>query len=64
MRIGMITTEQEVYKYCGIELELSRDNLLTEQGLRYLTTEGFYKKPNETTPQETFACSSLLLFWR
>ena len=51
----MITTEQEVYKYCGIELDLSRDNLLTEQGLRYLTTEGFYKKPNETTPQETFA---------
>lgn len=51
----MITTKQEVYKYCGIELDLSRDNLLTEQGLRYLTTEGFYKKPNETTPQETFA---------
>ncbi len=48
-------SQQEVYKYCGIELDLNRDNLLTEQGLRYLTTEGFYKKPNETTPQETFA---------
>ena len=46
------------YKYCGIELDLSRDSLLTEQGLRYLTTEGFYKKPNETTPQETLARGS------
>ena len=43
------------YEYCGIKLDLNRDSLLGEQGLRYLTTEGFYKKPNETTPQETFA---------
>lgn len=46
---------QNDYEYCGIKLDLNRDSLLGEQGLRYLTTEGFYKKPNETTPQETFA---------
>lgn len=54
----MLNPQQEVYSYCGIELDLTRDSLLTEQGLRYLTAEGFYKKPNETTPQETFARAS------
>ena len=57
-------SQQEVYKYCGIELDLNRDNLLTEQGLRYLTTEGFYKKPNETTtPRNICSCCILLFVW-
>lgn len=46
---------KDKYFYCGVEVDLTRDSNLTEQGLRYLTTEGFYKKPNETTPQETLA---------
>jgi len=43
------------YKYCGVQLDLNRDALLTEQGLRYLTQDGFYKLPSESTPQEVFA---------
>lgn len=47
--------EYPEYEYCGVKIDLGRDSLLGEQALRYLTTEGFYKKPNETTPQETLA---------
>lgn len=42
-------------KYLGIEIDYSRDKLIPEQGMAMLTGEGFYKKENEESPQETFA---------
>lgn len=42
-------------KYLGITIDYDRDRLLPEQGLAYLTGDGFYKKEHENSPQETFA---------
>jgi len=42
-------------KYLGIEIDYSRDNTIPEKGLEMLTKNGFYKKPNEDSPQESFA---------
>jgi len=44
-----------VTKYLGIEIDYSRDNTIPEKGLEMLTKNGFYKKPNEDSPQESFA---------
>ena len=48
-----LTPTQE--KYLGITIDYSRDALLSEQGMVYLTGDGFYKKEHETSPQQTFA---------
>lgn len=48
-----LTPTQE--KYLGITIDYSRDTLLSEQGMVYLTGDGFYKKEHETSPQQTFA---------
>lgn len=45
-------------KYLGIIIDYSRDALLSEQGMVYLTGDGFYKKEHETSPQQTFARAS------
>lgn len=42
-------------KYLGIEIDYTRDNTIPEKGLEMLTKNGFYKKPNEDSPQESFA---------
>ena len=42
-------------KYLGITIDYERDKLLPEQGIAYMTGDGFYKKEHETSPQETFA---------
>ena len=34
-------------KYLGITIDYSRDKLIPEQGLAYLTGDGFYKQENE-----------------
>jgi ribonucleoside-diphosphate reductase alpha chain len=44
-----------VSKYLGIEIDYTRDNTIPEKGLEMLTRSGFYKKPNEDSPQESFA---------
>lgn len=44
-----------VQEYLGIVIDYSRDNLIPEQGLALLTGKGFYKKPYENSPQESFA---------
>lgn len=45
-------------KYLGITIDYDRDKLLPEQGIAYMTGQGFYKKEHETSPQETFARAS------
>lgn len=42
-------------KYLGINIDKSRDKDLPEQGYALLTRKGFYKKENETSPQQSFA---------
>lgn len=42
-------------KYLGITIDYSRDKDIPEQGLAYLTGDGFYKKEGEYSPQQTFA---------
>ena len=42
-------------KYLGIKIDKSRDKDLPEQGYALLTRKGFYKKENETSPQQSFA---------
>lgn len=42
-------------QHLGIDVDLSRDENLPEQGLAMLTRKGFYKKDWETSPQEGFA---------
>lgn len=44
-----------VQEYLGIVIDYSRDNQIPEQGLALLTGKGFYKKPYENSPQESFA---------
>lgn len=39
----------------GVIIEYTRDHDIPEQGLAMLTRKGFYKKPNENSPQESFA---------
>lgn len=50
----MSTTE----KYLGITIDYSKDKDIPEQGIAYLTGEGFYKKENEYSPQHTYARAS------
>lgn len=45
-------------KYLGITIDYSRDKLIPEQGLAYLTGDGFYKQENEYSPQQTYARAS------
>lgn len=42
-------------KYLGIEIDYEKDKTIPEQGIAYLTGEGFYKKENEYSPQHTYA---------
>ncbi len=42
-------------EYLGINIDKSRDRDLPEQGYALLTRKGFYKKENETSPQQSFA---------
>lgn len=42
-------------KYLGIEIDLSRDALIPEQGMALLTGKGFYKKDHEDSPQKSIA---------
>lgn len=50
----MSTTE----KYLGITIDYSKDKNIPEQGLAYLTGDGFYKQENEYSPQQTYARAS------
>ena len=40
-------------EYCGIEMDLSRDALLSEQAIQLL--KDYYMLPDETSPQQAFA---------
>lgn len=51
----MIVTEDYVKQHLGVQIDLSRDASLPEQGLAMLTRKGFYKRDWETSPQEGFA---------
>lgn len=42
-------------KYLGIEIDLSRDAYIPEQGMALLTGKGFYKKEHEDSPQKSIA---------
>lgn len=44
-----------IQPYNGIIIDYSRDADIPEQGLALLTGDGFYKKPYETSPQQSFA---------
>jgi ribonucleoside-diphosphate reductase alpha chain len=44
-----------VQEYLGIVIDYSRDSKIPEKGLALLTGKGFYKKPHENSPQESFA---------
>lgn len=46
-------------KYLGIEIDYARDRDIPEQGMAYLTGDGFYKRGDEDSPQETFARPSV-----
>ena len=50
----MSTTE----KYLGITIDYNKDKSIPEQGIAYLTGDGFYKKENEYSPQHTYARAS------
>lgn len=43
-----------VQEYNGIVLDYERDKFIPEQGLALLMGEGFYRKPHETSPQQSF----------
>lgn len=45
-------------KYLGITIDYSKDKTIPEQGIAYLTGDGFYKKENEYSPQHTYARAS------
>lgn len=45
-------------KYLGITIDYSKDKDIPEQGIAYLTGDGFYKKENEYSPQHTYARAS------
>lgn len=42
-------------EYMGIKIDYDRDKLIPEQGIAYLTGDGFYKTETETSPQQTFS---------
>ena len=42
-------------KYLGVTIDYTKDKLIPEQGLAYLTGDGFYKQENEYSPQQTYA---------
>lgn len=44
-----------VRDHLGIIIDYHRDRDIPEQGLALLTGKGFYKKPHENSPQESFA---------
>lgn len=45
-------------KYLGITIDYNKDKTIPEQGIAYLTGDGFYKKENEYSPQHTYARAS------
>lgn len=45
-------------KYLGITIDYNKDKSIPEQGIAYLTGDGFYKKENEYSPQHTYARAS------
>ncbi len=47
-----------IEEYLGIIIDYSRDSLLTEKAKVMLTREGFYKKKDESSPQQTYARAS------
>lgn len=47
-----------VEKYLGILIDHEKDKTIPEQGIALLTGEGFYKKDNEYSPQQTYARTS------
>jgi ribonucleoside-diphosphate reductase alpha chain len=44
-----------VSEYNGVVIDYTRDRIIPEQGLAMLTKKGFYKKPHENSPQESYA---------
>lgn len=46
---------ENIKEHLGILIDLSRDKAIPEKGLALLTTEGFYKKEWEDSPQQGFA---------
>jgi ribonucleoside-diphosphate reductase alpha chain len=44
-----------VKQHLGILIDTARDELIPEKGMALLSKKGFYKKDNETSPQETMA---------
>jgi len=47
--------ESYIKPHLGVQIDLSRDAALPEQGFAMLTRKGFYKRDWETSPQEGFA---------
>ncbi|ARW57385.1 ribonucleotide reductase of class Ia (aerobic), alpha subunit [Pseudomonas phage vB_PaeM_VL12] len=46
---------ESVQPYNGILIDYSLDRTIPEQGLAMLTSDGFYKKEHETSPQQTLS---------
>lgn len=44
-----------VEKYLGVLIDYNNDKSIPEQGIAYLTGDGFYKQDNEYSPQQTYA---------
>ena len=51
----MKESNDTVREYLGVVIDYARDAFIPEQGLVMLTSRGFYKTENESSPQETFA---------
>lgn len=51
----MTVVEGYIKSHLGVQIDLSRDGALPEQGFAMLTRKGFYKRDWETSPQEGFA---------
>ena len=51
----MTVVESYIKPHLGVQIDLSRDAALPEQGFAMLTRKGFYKRDWETSPQEGFA---------
>lgn len=51
----MTVVESYIKPHLGVQIDLSRDGALPEQGFAMLTRKGFYKRDWETSPQEGFA---------
>lgn len=51
----MTVQHNYIRRHLGVQVDLSRDANLPEQGFAMLTKKGFYKRDWETSPQEGFA---------